>query len=189
MYAEMGGQTIDRFIALYRGINVGGANPVKMESLRAMHDRFGHRDIESYVQSGNIVFSASGQAEKIAREIARGFLEELGFKSHVMVVTEARWNTLFRDNPFATFSEKDPKLVHAGLCDGNPSAKGLRALHEKTGGTESLVVKGNIIYLRAPDGLGRSKFAAGMEKACGVPTTIRNWRTIDALWKMLRCAH
>lgn len=175
---------MDRFIALYRGINVGGRNLVKMELLRAMHEGLGQRAVASYVQSGNIVFAAKGAAEKIGRTISAAFFEKFGFAARVIVVSAARWDTVVHDNPYATFSVKDPKTVHAGICDGEPSAEGLRALQTKTGGSETFVVRGDVVYLHAPDGFGTSKFAAGMEKACGVPMTLRNWRTMEALWKM-----
>ncbi len=176
---------MDRFIALYRGINVGGRNSVKMASLRAMHERLGHRAVTSYIQSGNIVFSATGSAGTIARKVAAQFVEEFGPAARVIVVPAARWRAMLRDNPYAPFSAKAPKTVHAGVCEGEPSAAGLKALQEKTGGSETFVVSGELIYLHAPDGFGTSKFAAGMERASGVPITVRNWRTIEALWKML----
>ena len=176
---------MDRFIALYRGINVVGKNPVKMELLRAMHERLRHTGVTSYIQSGNVVFSATGLAEKIAPKIAAGFLEVFGFAARVIVVPAKRWGDIVRANPFAKFSAKLPTTVHAGLCDGEPSAKGLKTLQAKTAGTEKFVVRGSVVYLHAPDGYGTSKFAAGMEKACGVPMTVRNWRTMETLWKML----
>lgn len=179
-----------RFIALYRGINVGGNNPAKMESLRAMHERLGHRDVASFIQSGNIVFAAgaaggTGGAGKLARAIADEFAAEFGFAARVIVVPADRFGAIIRDNPYPKFSTKDPKRVHVGVCDGKPSAQGLKALLEKTGGTERFVVKSEVVYLHTPDGLGTSKFAAGMEKACGVPMTMRNWRTAEAIWKMV----
>lgn len=174
-----------RFIALYRGINVGGRNPVKMESLRAMHERLGHDGVESYIQSGNLVFSAAGTAEGLARTIAGAFADEFGFEARVLVVPSARWGAMVRDNPFAKFIEKQPSTVHAAVCEGAPSTKGLKTLQEKTGGSETFVIKRGVIYLYAPDGFGTSRFAAGMERACGKPITVRNWRTVEALWKML----
>lgn len=172
------------FIALYRGINVGGKNPVKMQSLRAMHERLGHLGVNSYIQSGNIVLSANGSTEAIARKAAAEFLKEFGFAARVVVVEAKRWGTIVEGNPYAKFAAENPKTVHVGVCEGEPSAKGLKALLTKTGGSETFVIGKGIIYLHAPDGFGTSKFAAGMEKACGVPMTVRNWRTIEALWKM-----
>lgn len=174
-----------RFVALYRGINVGGRNSAKMETLRAMHERLGHGDVASYIQSGNIVFSTGGTAAALAKKISAQFAEEFGFAAQVIVVSKADWKTLVRDNPYADISAQDPRLVHAGICDGRPSAAGLKQLLERTGGREAFIVTDRIIYLHAPDGVGNSKFAAGMEKASGVAVTARNWRTIEAIWKML----
>ncbi|MGA2253121.1 MAG: DUF1697 domain-containing protein [Thermoguttaceae bacterium] len=175
---------MDVFIALYRGINVVGRNLVKMESLRAMHERLGHQGVKSYVQSGNIVFSANGLAEAIGRLVAAEFLNEFGFAAKVLVVDAKRWGTIVEGNPYAKFAVENPKTVHVGICAGEPSAKGLKALLTKTGGSETFVIGKAIVYLHAPDGFGTSKFAAGMEKAGGVPMTVRNWRTAEALWKM-----
>lgn len=172
------------FIALYRGINVGGRHLVKMVSLRDMHERLGHRDVASYIQSGNIIFSAQGSAESIARKTAVAFVKEFGFTPHVVVVDADRWKAMVEENPYAKFAAKNPKSVHAGICVGEPSAQGLKALLAKTGGTEVFAIGHGIVYLHAPDGFGTSKFAAGMEKACGVPMTVRNWRTMEALWNM-----
>lgn len=175
---------MDVFIALYRGINVVGKNPVKMESLRAMHERLGHQRVKSYIQSGNIVVSANGLAEAIARKAAAEFIKEFGFSAKVIVVDTKRWGAMVEGNPYAKFAAENPKTVHAGICEGEPSAKGLKALLTKTGGRETFVIGNGIVYLHAPDGFGTSKFAAGMEKACGAPMTVRNWRTMEALWKM-----
>ena len=79
---------------------------------------------------------------------------------------------------------KIPTSVHAGICVGEPCAERLKALLARTGGREKFAVGKGIVYLHFPDGFGRSRFAAGMEKACGVPMTVRNWRTMEALWRM-----
>lgn len=172
------------FIALYRGINVVGRNPVKMEALRAMHERLGHRGVQSYIQSGNIILSTNGLAEAIARKVAKEFAKQFGFAAKVVVMDAKRLRGILKGNPYAKFAAEDPKTVHAGICDGEPNAKGLKALLTKTGGTESFMVGKGIVYLYAPDGFGTSKFAAGMERGCGVPMTVRNWRTVESLWKM-----
>jgi uncharacterized protein (DUF1697 family) len=172
------------YIALYRGINVVGKNSVKMESLRAMHERLGHREVTSYIQSGSVLFSARGSVESLARKATAEFASAFGFAAKLLVVDAKRWGTIVEENPYAKFASADPKSVHAGICVEEPSANGLKALLAKTGGSESFAIKHGIVYLHAPDGFGTSKFAAGMEKACGVPMTVRNWRTMASLWKM-----
>jgi uncharacterized protein (DUF1697 family) len=174
-----------RFVALYRGINVGGKNPVRMEALRAFHERLGHRAVASYVQSGNVVFEATGTPAGIAKKLSAEFARELGFAPRIMVFAAPRWAQAVRANPYAKFSAKRPTSVHAALCEGSPSAQGLKGLLTKAGGTEEFQIKRGVIYLHAPDGFGASKFAAGIEKACGVPITVRNWRTVEAIGTML----
>jgi uncharacterized protein (DUF1697 family) len=174
------------FIALYRGINVGGRNLVKMPSLLAMHAALGHQNAKSYVQSGNVVFRAHGSAASIARDTAAAFAEQFGHAVKLMVRSADQWDQLVAGNPFAKPAAKDPRKVHAGICDGSADQRQLAALLAKTCGPERFVVMRGIVYLHAPDGLGRSKFAAGMERAAGVPMTLRNWRTVEALQALAR---
>jgi uncharacterized protein (DUF1697 family) len=175
---------MDLFIALYRGINVGGKNLVKMVSLRAMHERLGHQGLKSYIQSGNVIFSAEGLIETIAQTTAAEFLKEFGFPAKVLLVDIKRWGKIVKSNPYSKFAAENPTTVHAGICEGTPSLKALKELLARTGGTESFAIRNGTVYLHAPDGVGNSKFAAGMERACGVPMTARNWRTIETLWTM-----
>ncbi|WP_165250313.1 DUF1697 domain-containing protein [Paludisphaera soli] len=172
------------YIALYRGLNVGGKTTVKMEALRAMHEGLGHRGVKNYIQSGNIVFASDEPAEDLAKACAVGFARAFNFSARVMLVEASRWIEIVDGNPYAEAAEEDPKSVHVGVCLGQPDAKGLAALLAKAKGPEAFEIRGDVVYLHAPDGLGRSKFAEGMEKAGGVPMTMRNWRTIEALWAM-----
>lgn len=169
------------FVALYRGINVGGKHSVKMEALCALHEGLGHRDVQSYIQSGNVVFLSSGTAAAIAKKLTAAFASEFGFTAKIVLIEAKRWTEIVKSNPHAVFAATNPKLVHLGLCEGEPSAAGLQELLTKTGGTKTFTIGKGIVYLYAPDGFGTSKFAAGMEKAAGVPMTVRNWRTVEAL--------
>lgn len=172
------------FIILYRGINVVGKNPVKMERLRAMHERLGHQDVITYLQSGNVILQADGSPQAIARQTSDGFVKEFGFAPKVLVIPAKEWGAIVKANPFAKFAAEDPRTVHAGICQGLPSESALKALLARTAGTEAFGIGKRVVYLHAPDGFGTSKFAAGMEKACGAPMTVRNWRTVEALWQL-----
>src|SRR5690242_5735444 len=131
-----------RFVVLYRGINVGGNNPVKMDALRAMHGRLGHTEVANYIQSGNIVLSADGPAAAIAREIGAQFAKSFGFAAHIIVIPAARWRTIVKGNPYGPAAAEQPSLVHAVLCDGKPDTKALAALYGRTATTEVHLVKG-----------------------------------------------
>jgi uncharacterized protein (DUF1697 family) len=173
------------FIALYRGINVVGKNIVQMERLRAMHERIGHRDVKSYIQSGNVIFSAKGATNGVGRKVAEEFIAEFGFAARVLVVNAKWWKEVMAGNPYAAFAAKEPKTVHLGICDGEPCVEKLKALLTKVGGSEKFVAGNGVVYLHAPNGFGTSKFAAGMERACGVAMTVRNWRTVEAIGGMV----
>jgi uncharacterized protein (DUF1697 family) len=174
----------DIFVALYRGINVGGNNPVKMEALRGMHAALGHTDVKSYVQSGNVVFRAAGTGRSLEGTIGAAFGKEFGFPAKVMVRGAGEWSSVVAKNPYSKEAAADPKKVHVAICDGPPDGKRVQMLLEKTGGPEAFTVVGDTLYMHAPEGVGRSKFAAGLERACGVPATGRNWRTVEALLEM-----
>jgi uncharacterized protein (DUF1697 family) len=169
------------FIALYRGINVGGNNPVRMEALRGMHSSLGHDGTQSYIQSGNIVFRAVGTTNSLETAIAATFAKEFGFPGKVMVRSAKEWSGIVAKNPYAREAGADPKKVHVAICSGSPDRQALTTLLEKTGGPEEFTVIGHTLYMHVPEGVGRSKFAAGLERACGVPATGRNWRTVEAL--------
>jgi uncharacterized protein (DUF1697 family) len=173
------------FIALYRGINVLGKNSVKMEALRAMHERIGHRDVRSYIQSGNVIFAAKGSAHAIARKTAAEFTREFGFSPKVLILEAGQVHAIVKCNPYTSFAAKRPNTVHCGICQGAPDAGALTAFFTKAGATtEAFESAQEVVYLHAPDGYGKSKFAAGMERVCGVPMTVRNWRTIESLLKI-----
>lgn len=106
------------FIALYRGINVGGNNPAKMADLRAMHQSLGHEAVKTYVQSGNVVFHAVGTASAVASGIAKAFSESFGFDATVMVRSKADWDKFVAGNPYEKEAAADPAKVHAAICDG-----------------------------------------------------------------------
>ncbi len=88
------GTCMATFVALYRGINVGGKNSVKMESLCVMHERLGHRHVKSYIQSGNVIFSAKGTSSSIAGKTIAEFAKEFGFAAKILVLTATEWGTI-----------------------------------------------------------------------------------------------
>ncbi len=149
-----------------------------------MHERLGHRNVASYIQSGNVVFTGTGPVATIRRKVADEFAKTFGFAAKVAIVDAKRLGALVEGNPYARFAAVNPKTVHVAICDGGANAVGLKALLAKTGGSETFTIRNDMVYLHAPDGFGTSKFAAGLEKGAGVPMTVRNWRTIEALWQM-----
>jgi uncharacterized protein (DUF1697 family) len=172
------------WIALYRGINVVGRHAVRMEALRALHEELGHNRVASYIQSGNVLFSAPGTADRIARALAAAFADAFGFEARVLVRSAQRLSQIVAENPYSRFADENPRSVHVGFCDGDPRSENLQTLLARFPSRDEFVTRRDIVYFHAPDGFGTSKFAAGMERSAGVPMTVRNWRTVETLHQM-----
>ncbi|WP_379072408.1 DUF1697 domain-containing protein [Mesorhizobium sp. UC22_110] len=169
------------FVALFSGINVGGNRIVKMAELRDFFEQLGLADVASYVQSGNVVFSSTHtDAIALTNMLQDAFEKRWGFHSRIMVRDAAWFARLVADNPYPEIAE-DPTRLHAMALEREPTPEEVARLAEKCTGPERFEVKGDVLYLHAPDGLGKSKFAEILPRTLKVPGTMRNWRSVLAL--------
>ncbi|MFD9897711.1 DUF1697 domain-containing protein [Mesorhizobium sp. NPDC059025] len=169
------------FVALFSGINVGGNRIVKMAELRDFFEQLGFADVASYVQSGNVVFrSTHTDAIALTNMLQDAFEKRWGFRSRIMVRDAAWFARLVADNPYPEIAE-DPTRLHAMALEREPTPEEVARLAEKCTGPERFEVKGDVLYLHAPDGLGKSKFAEILPRTLKVPGTMRNWRSVLAL--------
>ncbi|TPK31563.1 DUF1697 domain-containing protein [Mesorhizobium sp. B2-5-4] len=174
------------FIALFSGINVGGNRIVRMAELRSFFEGLGCSDVSTYVQSGNAVFRADkGDAAALTKQIEAAFEEKWGFHSRIMVRDFEWFERLVRENPYPEAAADHTKL-HAYALEREPTADEVARLAEKCTGPERFEVKGDVLYLSAPDGLGKSVFASLIPRTLKVPGTARNWRSVLALLEMAR---
>ena len=173
------------FFALFSGINVGGNRIVKMAELCAFFEELGFTGVESYVQSGNVVFrSGNGKADKLGNKIEEAFEAKWGFHSRIMV-RDADWLRGMVDaNPYPDLAE-EPKKLHLFVLEREPTGEETKRLSDKCKGPEEFTVRGDAFYLKAPNGLGKSEFAALIPRTLKVPCTARNWRTVLALLEMM----
>ncbi|MBZ9998613.1 MULTISPECIES: DUF1697 domain-containing protein [unclassified Mesorhizobium] len=172
------------FIALFSGINVGGNRIVRMAELRAFLEDLGFCDVATYVQSGNAVFRAKeGDAATLTKQIEAAFEEKWGFHSRIMVRDLGWVERLVRENPYPEIAEEPTKL-HAYALERAPTAEEAAGLAEKCTGPERFEIKGDVLYLHAPGGLGKSVFANLIPRVLKVPGTARNWRSVLALLEM-----
>jgi uncharacterized protein (DUF1697 family) len=177
-------------VALLRGINVGGRNRVAMSALREVVTSLGHTDVATYIQSGNVVFSSRERdttALAAALEAAAGVLD---VQPRVVVLTRDELAQVIADNPFP--EETDPKSLHAvfrveetGPAELDALARALARAAEKGGKDEAEFV-GRTLYVRTPDGLGRSELAPLLSRRGGALAadgsgTMRNWATVTKL--------
>ncbi len=172
------------YIALVRGINVGGSRSLPMKQLTGMLEQNGCIDVQTYIQSGNAVFrSATKDCASLAKRVTAAVSKNHGFEPHVRVLTHGELQRAVARNPFPQ-AEKDPATVHLFFLSERPKKPDLKSLEALKTNTEKFVLQEKVFYLHTPDGFGRSKLAARVERLLGVPATARNWRTVTKLAEM-----
>ncbi|MGH4026805.1 MAG: DUF1697 domain-containing protein [Pseudonocardiaceae bacterium] len=178
-------------VALLRGINVGGRNRVAMAELREVVASLGHTDVATYIQSGNVVFSSTeADTGVLAAALEQAIAEALGVRPTVVVVSRHELSQVIGNNPYP--GETNPQCLHAvfrsqdmGADEVAAVAAAVQRAGEKGSRDEAEVV-GRTLYLRTPDGLGRSELAAQLARSGGVlhagsAGTMRNWATVSKL--------
>jgi uncharacterized protein (DUF1697 family) len=174
------------WIALLRAVNVGGNNKLPMASLVSLLEDAGCRDVRTYIQSGNAVVRSEGtDAKALAGRIGDAVLAGHGFRPGVIVLDVAELEHAVTKNPFPE-AEPDPAKLHLFFLSDSPREPDLDTLNNAKAESERFALDGNLLYLHAPDGVGRSKFPAKIEPALGVEATARNWRTVNELLEMAR---
>jgi uncharacterized protein (DUF1697 family) len=171
------------YIALLRGINISGHKIIRMEALRACFEGLGCRSVQTYVQSGNVVFEAREKdAVRYADELSKRIQRDFGFPVPVLLRTSEELEHIVRHNPFLKQPGIDPAKLHVTFLSA-PAPKST-AEHLKTLATalEQFHVRGREIYLYCPNGYGRTKLSnAAIEKKLDAQATTRNWKSVQAL--------
>lgn len=175
-----------RFLALLRGINVGGNKKVPMAELRTLAEKLGHTAVATYIQSGNLVFTASGSAAKHEAALERALAQHFGFPVETLVREAQAWNAILAANPLGKVAEKDPAHLLLGLAKEPLRKQVLAELREKAQGAERVEVAGGALWLHYATGVARSKLTpAVLDRCAGSTVTARNWRTAQELARML----
>ena len=173
-------------VALLRSVNVGGRNRVPMDELRTMVDALGFGSVQTYVQSGNLVFTGSGRPASVASTIGQGIADTFGLDVPVLVRSARQVAQILESNPFAT-PGVDPRTIHVTFLAGPPAPGRMAGLAETEGpyGDDRFEMAGTDIFLHCPGGYGVTKLNnAFFERRSGVVATTRNWRTVTALATM-----
>lgn len=170
-----------QYVALLRGVNVGGGNKVPMAALRKLAEGLGWGNVRSYLASGNLVFEADGGTQDLASDLRGAMAAGLGVDVPVCVLTaEALRDSLTR----CPFVPDDPRQVHVGYLFGPGTLdQALFDTHRADG--DGLVVDEKLAWLYTPGGFGRSKLASRFDRLVGRDMTARNLRTVRALCEML----
>ena len=166
------------YIALFRGINMGGHHRLLMKDLASLLQRLGVQNIRTYIQSGNAVFlSEERTASRLAARISAAIRTAHGFEPQVLLLEPKDLERAIAENPFPQ-AEREPKSLHLLFLLSDPTAPDLVKLEQVKAKTEQFMLRGRLFYLHAPEGVGRSRLAASAERLLGVPVTGRNWKTV-----------
>ena len=174
-------------VALLRGVNVGGANKVPMAELRALCGSLGWKNVETYIQSGNVVFDASLKPATLEARLEKAIAGQFGVAIAVIVRSARQWPRYIDANPFPAASEAEPNRVMLCLSKTAPHEDCAAALQERAKAGERVTLAGDGLWIHFPAGAGTSKLSpALLDRLVGSPVTMRNWRTVLKLQDMLR---
>ncbi|MYD95403.1 MAG: DUF1697 domain-containing protein [Chloroflexi bacterium] len=180
-----GAGTGRRYVALLRGINVGGRNKLPMRELAAMFVEAGCEDVRTYIQSGNVVFRAPpGLVDGLRARITEAIADSHGFRIPIVMRTASDFDRIVRDNPFLA-AGADPAKLHVGFLAAAPAPARLVRLDSDRSPPDAFEVRDREVFLHFPAGVARSKLDnAYFDRTLDTVCTIRNWRTVCRLHEM-----
>jgi uncharacterized protein (DUF1697 family) len=175
------------YIAMLRGINVGGNKRVEMSRLRESCEGLGFERVRTYIQSGNVIFRAGkGSTSTVARRMEEMLLADFGFAVSVIARTSKEMGDAIQNNPFLKKDKGiDSTKLHITFLSQAPLPAELKKLEILAAKSEQLRCRGREIYLYLPDGYGRTKLANNaIEKVLSSTATTRNWNTVNRLYTL-----
>ncbi len=181
--------TTEAFVALLRGVNVGGKNKLPMKHLAALFEGAGAKDVRTYIQSGNVVFHASAtRASAIASKVRAAIGKELGLRVPVVLRSGRELRAVLAANPFLRAGVPTERL-HVFFLETKPTAAAVAALDPKRSAYDVFEVRGSEVFLFCPEGLGKSKLTNDyFDRTLKTVSTARNWRTVGTLVGMCESA-
>lgn len=175
-----------RFLALLRGINVGGRNKLPMADLRALALELGYTEVDTYIQSGNLLFQGAGAAQGHEAVLEAGIQKRFGLTIPVLVRSAAQFQKMPATNPFQGEVRERPQHVMLLLSKRKPKADVATTLMERATDGEQVQAFAGGLWLFFANGAGRSKWSpALLDRLVGSHITTRNWNTVLQLVERL----
>ncbi|MBQ4899778.1 DUF1697 domain-containing protein [Paenibacillus sp. Marseille-P2973] len=174
------------YVALLRGINVGGKNKIKMADLRAELEKIGLTRVQTYIQSGNVLFESEKDEPSLRQDLERMIEAVFGIKLTVMLRTAEEVKGIVEQCPFPeelvaeAAATRVGESLHVAMLTEPPAPAGVDKLEAVERGTDLYIIAGRDVYLLFRDSIRDSKLAANLHKL-GVEATVRNWKTMNKL--------
>ena len=175
---------MNKFIAFLRGINVGGHRRIKMAELKKMFEDLGFAKVQTYIQSGNVIFQTIDSCDKtLSEKIESAISEQFGFTVPVIIRTCKEMKKILSQNPFPNI--KDFKQLNVTLLSDKPKPEERKEMDKLDFGADKFVIKGKEVYISYEGKCYLSKLTNNLlEKKLKVSATSRNWKTINKMNEM-----
>ncbi len=164
------------YAAFLRGINVGGHKKVPMGELRAAAEGLGYGGVATYINSGNLVFTATEKAAALEQQLSAAIETTFGFRVDVCVRSLAQLEKILAANPYP---DEDASKVTVAFLASRPAAGLEDRLASLATEDEPFTIAGTEVYVHYGQGLGRSALAEKFTQLAGVSATVRNVRTVE----------
>ena len=179
------------YISMFRGINVGGHKKIKMEALRNWYEELGFKNMQTYIQSGNLIFkSPERRPRELEKKIAGHIAKTTGFAVPVVVLELAELAAALENNPFAGHEQENSKALHLTFLAEEPSPGNIENLKNGHYAPDEYSLSGKFLYLLCTNGYGKTKLTNNfLENKLAVGATTRNWKTVMELVKRASAIH
>jgi uncharacterized protein (DUF1697 family) len=178
-------EVLMRYVALFRGINVGKAKRIAMADLRALLARLGYSDVQTLLNSGNAIFTGdAGPAAKHAERIRQAVLKKTGIDAMVVVKSAKEMTGIIAGNELGAIANDHSRLLVAMTLDAK-SLAGVKALARAEWGAEKIHVGKQAAYLWCANGILESKAATALLKGLEGAGTTRNWATLNKIHALM----
>lgn len=181
-----------KYVALFRGINVGGKNKVLMEDLRLLFNSLGFSNVKSYIQSGNVIFETSLKQNQLNKMISDAFLQTFGFSANLIVQNIDEWKKILDEQPFSKDEINqaisfDEKVTHQYFFffDEEVSQSMIDKMEKEYDGPDKLFLGKQVLYFLCYPSIRLSKMAKIIDKHFP-NATARNWKTIQKIYSLMK---
>jgi uncharacterized protein (DUF1697 family) len=172
------------YISFLRGVNMTGHNSIRMSELAALFVKTGIKDAETYIQSGNVIFSDPGNITTVALsvKIEQAILEKFNYIIPVMIRTSQELSSMFTYNPFLNEPDFNPAKMAVIFLHEEPTVSQIKKVADIDYPPDKFSIIGRDIFIYCPNGFGRTKLYTNFfENKMGVKGTARNWKTITTI--------
>jgi uncharacterized protein (DUF1697 family) len=170
------------YVALFRGINVVGHAVIKMTDLKKMFENMWFKDVITYIQTGNVVFSSGEKdTKKLAVQIEKKFKSVTGHESKIFILTNDKLKKAAIHNPFEPEKHGNEQLCHLMFLSGKPDSTHIKELMKLEGREYRFHVHDDIMYYAYDKKFAGNRRFIDFEKVLGVKCTSRTWKVVDKL--------